>query len=90
MNPQRHNLTQALRQPTWPRRGSSTITLPQKSTTTTPTTLSTTHKLWDNPGCLSPQTPSEVSGFRPVDRLDKDTERCDSMWSHTIRELRPV
>ncbi len=68
MNPQRQSLAHAalLRQPPLPQAGS----VPQKSTLAT---LSTTHNLWDNPGCLSPQTPSEVSGFRLVDKLDKDS-----------------
>ena len=32
-----------------------------------------THTVWDNPGCLSPQYSTEVSGITLVDWLDKDT-----------------
>ena len=32
-----------------------------------------THTVWDNPGCLALQPSTEVSGFRLVDWLDKDT-----------------
>jgi hypothetical protein len=61
------------RQPTSPPRDSSTIALPREPSKSHQASEPNTHTTWDNLGCLAPRPTTEVSGFRLVDWLDKDT-----------------
>ncbi len=62
-----------LRQPTWTLRDSSTATDSPMPNNSHKALDRNTHTMWDNPGCLAPQTSTEVSGFSLVDWLDKDS-----------------
>lgn len=65
--------TSPRRQPTSPPRDSIATTAPRKPSNSHQTPEPNTHAMWDNLGCLAPQPTTEVSGFRLVDCLDKDT-----------------
>ena len=61
-----------LRLRTWPLQDSSTTDEPRQTSNRHQALTTNTHTVWDNSGCLAPQTSTEVSGFRLVDWLDKD------------------
>ncbi len=65
--------TSLRRQPTSPPRDPSTIAVPREPSNSHQASEPNTHTMWDNLGCLAPRPNTEVSGFRSVDWLDKDT-----------------
>ncbi len=65
--------TNLLRQPTSPPQDSMDTAGSRKPSKSQQAPEHNTHNVWDNLGCLVPQPIKEVSGFRSVDWLDKDT-----------------
>lgn len=77
------------RQPAWSRRDSTTEIGSPMPYNSHKALNPNTHAMWDNPGCLTPQPSTKVSGFSLVDCLDKDTYKLqgEQMKTPTVASV---